>query len=85
MPLFAVNTFGLQDQNCGGIKLLLKTSLSIFFLGIPCITDCVMAELEKLGSKYRVAVRYKLILLYPDKCRSKCSTNTVLSLSFTFP
>lgn len=20
---------------------------------IPCITDCVMAELEKLGSKYR--------------------------------
>jgi U3 small nucleolar RNA-associated protein 24 len=24
---------------------------------IPCITDCVMAELEKLGSKYRVALR----------------------------
>mmetsp|Transcript_29556 Transcript_29556/g.59355 ORF Transcript_29556/g.59355 Transcript_29556/m.59355 type:complete len:198 (+) Transcript_29556:26-619(+) len=23
----------------------------------PCITDCVMAELEKLGSKYRVALR----------------------------
>ena len=36
-----------------------------YFLGIPCITDCVMAELEKLGSKYRVALRYKL--LYPDK------------------
>ena len=25
--------------------------------GIPMITDCVLAELEKLGSKYRVALR----------------------------
>jgi len=24
---------------------------------IPCITDCVMGELEKLGSKYRIALR----------------------------
>mmetsp|Transcript_3777 Transcript_3777/g.3389 ORF Transcript_3777/g.3389 Transcript_3777/m.3389 type:complete len:200 (-) Transcript_3777:53-652(-) len=24
---------------------------------IPCITDCVMAELEKLGSKFRLALR----------------------------
>ncbi|RKP27023.1 Fcf1-domain-containing protein, partial [Syncephalis pseudoplumigaleata] len=24
---------------------------------VPCITDCVLAELEKLGSKYRVALR----------------------------
>lgn len=24
---------------------------------IPCVTDCVMAELEKLGSKYRIALR----------------------------
>jgi U3 small nucleolar RNA-associated protein 24 len=24
---------------------------------VPCITDCVMAELEKLGHKYRVALR----------------------------
>lgn len=24
---------------------------------IPCITDCVMAELEKLGAKYRLALR----------------------------
>jgi U3 small nucleolar RNA-associated protein 24 len=23
----------------------------------PCITDCVMAELEKLGPKYRIALR----------------------------
>ena len=24
---------------------------------IPCISDCVMAELEKLGTKYRVALK----------------------------
>lgn len=24
---------------------------------IPCVTDCVMAELEKLGDKYRLALR----------------------------
>ena len=24
---------------------------------IPCITECVVAELEKLGPKYRVALR----------------------------
>ena len=24
---------------------------------IPCVTDCVMAELEKLGTKYRLALR----------------------------
>lgn len=23
----------------------------------PCITDCVLAELEKLGQKYRVALK----------------------------
>ena len=28
------------------------------YVGTPCITDCVMAELEKLGQKYRVALRY---------------------------
>ncbi|PRQ41407.1 putative rRNA-processing protein Fcf1/Utp23 [Rosa chinensis] len=26
----------------------------------PCIIDCVMAELEKLGQKYRVALRCEL-------------------------
>ena len=26
-------------------------------LGIPCVSDCVMAELEKLGPKYRLALR----------------------------
>jgi U3 small nucleolar RNA-associated protein 24 len=25
---------------------------------IPCITDCVMAELEKMGEKYRIALKY---------------------------
>ncbi|XP_051682198.1 rRNA-processing protein FCF1 homolog isoform X4 [Oryctolagus cuniculus] len=30
---------------------------------IPCITDCVMAEIEKLGQKYRVALSFLLMLL----------------------
>ncbi|XP_070272725.1 rRNA-processing protein FCF1 homolog isoform X2 [Myotis yumanensis] len=29
---------------------------------IPCITDCVMAEIEKLGQKYRVALSTSVIL-----------------------
>jgi U3 small nucleolar RNA-associated protein 24 len=24
---------------------------------IPCVTDCVMAELEKLGQRFRIALR----------------------------
>jgi U3 small nucleolar RNA-associated protein 24 len=31
--------------------------ISILPVGIPCITGCVLAELEKLGTKYRVALR----------------------------
>ena len=29
----------------------------IFSIGIPHISDCVIAELEKLGHKYRLALR----------------------------
>ena len=25
--------------------------------GIPCVTDCVLSELEKLGPRYRIALR----------------------------
>merc|ERR1719420_1832655 len=37
---------------------------------IPCITDCVMGELEKLGPKFRVALR---IAKDPRFKRLKCS------------
>lgn len=30
----------------------------LFAKCVPCITDCVVGELEKLGSKFRVAQRY---------------------------
>jgi U3 small nucleolar RNA-associated protein 24 len=36
---------------------------------IPCITDCVIAELEKLGKKYRLALR---IAKDPRFTRLKC-------------
>lgn len=31
--------------------------IALINAGVPCITDCVMAELERLGHKYRVALR----------------------------
>lgn len=40
----------------------------LFMAAIPCITDCVMAELEKLGHKYRVALRYvKIVNIVRDQ------------------
>jgi len=43
--------------------LLLLIWFTFWIEGTPCITDCVMAELEKLGQKYRVALRYPLNVL----------------------
>ena len=37
---------------------------------IPCISDCVMGELEKLGQKYRLALK---IAKDPRFTRLKCS------------
>ncbi|GJS93180.1 ribonuclease H-like domain-containing protein [Tanacetum coccineum] len=39
------------------VWICLLIVLAYFHEGTPCITDCVMAELEKLGQKYRVALR----------------------------
>lgn len=33
------------------------SSVHTFLAGIPCVTDCVIAELEKLGQRYRLALR----------------------------
>lgn len=32
------------------------SSLKVF-VGVPCVSECVMAELEKLGTKFRIAQR----------------------------
>ena len=37
---------------------------------IPYVTDCVVAELEKLGSKYRIALR---MVKDPRFCRIQCT------------
>ena len=42
------------------LRICLMTCLIFLAVGTPCITDCVMAELEKLGQKYRVALRHVL-------------------------
>eukprot|EP00397_Hematodinium_sp_SG-2012_P051954 GEMP01061176.1.p1 GENE.GEMP01061176.1~~GEMP01061176.1.p1 ORF type:complete len:199 (+),score=30.82 GEMP01061176.1:101-697(+) len=48
------NFINLSIQNkCDPFKQMMELLLAKC---IPCITDCVMAELEKLGSKYRLAL-----------------------------
>lgn len=47
----------MQNAGASGTLSPLNTKHSS---GIPCVTDCVMAELEKLGHRYRVALRFVL-------------------------
>lgn len=42
---------------CDYTEMAKQVTCIASILGIPCITDCVMAEIEKLGLKYRVALR----------------------------
>lgn len=42
---------------------------------VPHITDCVMAELEKLGQKYRVALRVAKVRRMRTRC-ARSSTET---------
>lgn len=53
--LIDTNFINLSIQN----KLDMKISMMdcLYAKCTPCVTDCVMAELEKLGQKYRVALR----------------------------
>ena len=51
----------------------------------PCITDCVMAELEKLGQKYRVALKVAKVGApvyhsWMPMCRTICFTQPLLSM-----
>ncbi|KAF8583816.1 Fcf1-domain-containing protein [Ramaria rubella] len=45
--------FSLQNK----IELVAGMMDCLFAKCIPCVTDCVMAELEKLGHRYRIALR----------------------------
>ncbi|KAF9580218.1 rRNA-processing protein fcf1, partial [Lunasporangiospora selenospora] len=45
--------FSIQNK----IELIKGMMDCLYAKSIPCITDCVMAELEKLGPKYKVALR----------------------------
>ena len=46
--MYASHNYILHTSNYITSPILLHT-------GVPCITDCVVGELEKLGSKFRVA------------------------------
>ncbi|KAJ1724062.1 rRNA-processing protein fcf1 [Coemansia erecta] len=45
--------FALQNK----LELVRAMMDCLYAKCIPCITDCVLAELEKLGPKYRIALR----------------------------
>lgn len=45
--------FSLQNK----LELISGMMDCLFAKCIPCVTDCVIAELEKLGHRYRVALR----------------------------
>ena len=44
---------------CGGLQIDLVAGMMdcLYAQCTPCVTDCVVAELEKLGQKYRVALK----------------------------
>ncbi|EEB99428.1 hypothetical protein MPER_00900, partial [Moniliophthora perniciosa FA553] len=52
--------FSLQNK----LELVSGMMDCLYAKCIPCVTDCVMAELEKLGHKYRVAFRYCAIFTF---------------------
>jgi U3 small nucleolar RNA-associated protein 24 len=50
--------------------LVFHLLFSLCRAGIPCVTDCVMAELEKLGQRYRLALRYVCTYSLSSPCLS---------------
>ncbi|TIA90227.1 hypothetical protein E3P81_02562 [Wallemia ichthyophaga] len=52
-PLSPVINFSLQNK----LDLVQGMMDCLFAKCIPCVSDCVIAELEKLGTKYRMALR----------------------------
>ena len=57
--------------------MILLNPPTLWIEGTPCITQCVMAELEKLGQKYRVPLRYLPMLftysaIFPNKVLYVC-------------
>lgn len=53
--LLDTNFINMSIQNKLDMKVAMMDCL--YAKCTPCVTDCVMAELEKLGQKYRVALR----------------------------
>ncbi|KCV71386.1 hypothetical protein H696_02337 [Fonticula alba] len=53
--------FSIQNK----LELIKSMMDCLYAKSIPCITDCVMAEIEKLGSRFRVALRFVFSFLAP--------------------
>ena len=64
------------SNGCVGVQIdLVKGMMDCLYAECkPCITDCVIAELEKLGQRYRVALKVAKVcsldvLATPRVCR----------------
>jgi rRNA-processing protein FCF1 len=57
------------SRTIGEYRLANRPELMVFS-GIPTITDCVLAELEKLGPKYRLALRSVTMFYRSDQDRT---------------
>lgn len=66
MCLCGASTFGCAMQ----IDLVQGMMDCLYAECTPCITDCVLAELEKLGQKYRVALKVAKVRRLLDNHRA---------------
>lgn len=55
MYIYSTNFINFSIQN--KLEMVKAMMDCLYAKCIPCITDCVMAELEKMGEKYRIALK----------------------------
>ncbi|KAI6009852.1 Fcf1-domain-containing protein [Pisolithus marmoratus] len=65
--------FSLQNK----LELISGMMDCLFAKCIPCVTDCVIAELEKLGHRYRVALRVARDPRHPGTYADDCLVQRV--------
>lgn len=63
----------------------------IYFLGIPYVTDCIVGELEKLGQKYKIALKIvkdprfqRIQCMHPGTYADDCLVQRVTQVSDCF-
>jgi U3 small nucleolar RNA-associated protein 24 len=77
--------FAIQNK----LELIKAMMDCLYAKCIPCITDCVMAELEKLGPKYKIALKVardprfeRLPCSHKGTYADDCLVQRVMAVSF---